>query len=759
MGGRRLILEDLEERTLLTTLSIITHGAQPSAGESDIPAWVVDMATAINERLGSPCDREQITNSRVRRADAIASRDFSAPSNSCQHFLLYDWSDVSNDFGVADSAHVAGILAELVRHRLSTGGKLNLHFIGHSRGAYVNRSAITELNTSMDEPRIGFLQMSSLDPQPLGDDGTLDRPPIVDYLDNYYQTFGLDGAPDFNGESIHGANVNVDLTDVLRQWLGRPTFNHGEVHDWYHWTIDTDDSAISPTYTDSGIVHQQQELHKEHSSNRQTTRNLLYSSSLGFDLDGDGRTDVWGWGIAESIQTDGIPNGLYGLVHTITRSDPNSNSFGDTITITGNRIFISDTRSDVLFASDGAVVYQYDSLSGDVVRRILPPDRQPGFGAALAAWENRLLISSAASGFGSSGRVFLYDTDNGGQLRTFDNPAEPGLFGVDRIGAALAINGRYVLIGDPIGDFPGVGNVGAAYLFDGVNGVLLHTFHSPTPATGFGNQVALVGNKIVIAETHRGVEPFFSQSGQVHIFNADTREYLRSIVTPNADDPDPNCGLFCLGGGRNSNDRFATDITAVGSDILVTAPQGAGFLQGGAAVHLFDGESGELIRTFKHPHPNLDQGFGTAVSAVGDQHVLIAGATGQLFQQENVVFLFDVSSGETVHTFHQPHPTAKTRDFGHAVAGIGSSILISELGFPSFFGSSSSGIVYRFQGPSVTLPGDADGDGTVGFTDFLILSNNFGLQAGATLFDGDFDGNGAVNFSDFLILSNNFGEF
>ena len=52
--------------------------------------------------------------------------------------------------------------------------------------------------------------------------------------------------------------------------------------------------------------------------------------------------------------------------------------------------------------------------------------------------------------------------------------------------------------------------------------------------------------------------------------------------------------------------------------------------------------------------------------------------------------------------------------------------------------------------------GDIDGDGTVGFSDFLQVSNNFG-QAVADHTQGDIDCNGSVEFSDFLVLSNAFG--
>jgi len=52
--------------------------------------------------------------------------------------------------------------------------------------------------------------------------------------------------------------------------------------------------------------------------------------------------------------------------------------------------------------------------------------------------------------------------------------------------------------------------------------------------------------------------------------------------------------------------------------------------------------------------------------------------------------------------------------------------------------------------------GDADGDGTVGFSDFLRLSRFFG-QSNRNASHGDFDGDSKVDFADFLIFSRLFG--
>ena len=55
-----------------------------------------------------------------------------------------------------------------------------------------------------------------------------------------------------------------------------------------------------------------------------------------------------------------------------------------------------------------------------------------------------------------------------------------------------------------------------------------------------------------------------------------------------------------------------------------------------------------------------------------------------------------------------------------------------------------------------TRRGDADGDTTVQFPDFVILANHFGMNGSFT--EGDFDCDGIVQFPDFVILANNFGQ-
>ncbi|MDE3258700.1 MAG: hypothetical protein OYM47_12765 [Gemmatimonadota bacterium] len=67
--------------------------------------------------------------------------------------------------------------------------------------------------------------------------------------------------------------------------------------------------------------------------------------------------------------------------------------------------------------------------------------------------------------------------------------------------------------------------------------------------------------------------------------------------------------------------------------------------------------------------------------------------------------------------------------------------------------------VAQYLGPVIANP-DFDGDGTVGFPDFLQFAAQFGLSQGTEGYDArfDLDGNGAIGFSDFLIFAGAFGK-
>lgn len=118
-------------------------------------------------------------------------------------------------------------------------------------------------------------------------------------------------------------------------------------------------------------------------------------------------------------------------------------------------------------------------------------------------------------------------------------------------------------------------------------------------------------------------------------------ELIYTLMRPTNGAPDTDTGL-------------ETSVAFLGDDILV----GAVFDDTGAvdtgAVHLYDGETGQYIRSFVNPTGNTRDRFGAVVTAYGDD-VLIT-ATGQWGYNAGVVYLFDGDTGDLLSTWTTSRP-------------------------------------------------------------------------------------------------------
>jgi hypothetical protein len=254
---RQRHFEPLEDRRLLA-LTIITPEWSPQ-----YPNWFYDMGRAVVSRDGTFDTRDLNTDG---IADAIQNSRVvwsgtPAPVGTQQKIddlILFDWFSMGDTPGTADSDPVAQALVAAIHDRLADvdSGVLDLHFIGHGRGAYANAEVLRRLANDPLAARIGFVQMTTLDPLNDGDDGVLDSNPggLVDFADNYYQQVPEEG--NFHGALVPGA-LNFRLNPQMNAWAGRSNAdagfaNHQEVHDWYLWTIDSNTVADDePTLVDA----------------------------------------------------------------------------------------------------------------------------------------------------------------------------------------------------------------------------------------------------------------------------------------------------------------------------------------------------------------------------------------------------------------------------------------------------------------------------------------------------------------------------
>jgi hypothetical protein len=176
------------------------------------------------------------------------------------------------------------------------------------------------------------------------------------------------------------------------------------------------------------------------------------------------------------------------------------------VTAIAENVLVNAPEDDT--GAEGAgCVYMFDSSTGKLVSTFLNPTPTAGdnFGSVIATSGNNVLIGAGYTTISGkrTGAAYLFDRGTGKLLHTFLNPT-PGEAGAtgqgDIFGRSVAFVGNNVLIGVSLDD-TGAENAGAAYLFDGTTGKLLHKFVNPNPAVDarFGVQVAALGNDVLIA--------------------------------------------------------------------------------------------------------------------------------------------------------------------------------------------------------------------------------------------------------------------
>lgn len=309
--------------------------------------------------------------------------------------------------------------------------------------------------------------------------------------------------------------------------------------------------------------------------------------------------------------------------------------------------------------SHSGFVYQYDRFDGSLTRGITAPTASSfqEFGTKISAVGDRVLISAPGRHGGHGpGEVFLHDTRTGGIIRAFKNPTPASR---DAFGNSIALSGNNAVIGARWDDTLGDDN-GAVYVFDTESGELVRTIYSPTAATPqkeFGSQVAIVGDKIAVTERYAESGPETISVGKVHFFDASTGSHVHTIENPS----------------EVATDAFGQSLASIGDDLLVGAPNTDLSVPG--AVHRYDVDSGELIRTYTSPtDPSLGGRFGTAIAATDDGKIIV-GAPG--YEGAGQGYLIDADSGTVLETIHSPNPN-KFLGFGQNVAAIGKDVLISQ---------------------------------------------------------------------------------
>ena len=160
-------------------------------------------------------------------------------------------------------------------------------------------------------------------------------------------------------------------------------------------------------------------------------------------------------------------------------------------------------------------------------------------------------------------------------------------------------------------------------------------------------------------------------------------------------------------------------------------------------VKLWDVVTGTNIATLEGHRGNV-----TSVSFSPGGRILASGAG----SWDRTVKLWDVVTGTSIATFtgHRSSVTSVSFSPDGAILASGSWDDTIKLWDMSLYITS----------PTPASASDFDGDGTVGFADFLQFVEQFGLNQEDEAYQArfDLDGDGVIGFGDFLVFTNNFGK-
>ncbi|HSV05081.1 MAG TPA: hypothetical protein VLI07_01135 [Candidatus Binatus sp.] len=173
--------------------------------------------------------------------------------------------------------------------------------------------------------------------------------------------------------------------------------------------------------------------------------------------------------------------------------------FGSAVAAGSSHLLIGSPLDD-FGPHNGGAAYLFDS-AGTFLQTFLHPDARAGdrLGSSLAIAGDRFVLGAPlrnTAGSSNSGEVFVFDEKDGTIIRDLPKPASARAEG---FGSHLAMMGSDVLVGAPNDDLSAV-NGGSAFLYDTDTGGVLWSFESPRPgrADRFGTSISSTGALVIV---------------------------------------------------------------------------------------------------------------------------------------------------------------------------------------------------------------------------------------------------------------------
>ena len=293
--------------------------------------------------------------------------------------------------------------------------------------------------------------------------------------------------------------------------------------------------------------------------------------------------------------------------------------FGISVSISGDKAVVG-SKSDAQGYNSGAVyVYEYDGANWLESAKLLPSDGAESdlFGESVSLSGDRVLIGSIGSDGQSvdAGAVFVYEFDGVSWAQSAKLTASDGVDS-DRFGSSVSLSGDRALIGDP-SNFHNSSVSGAAYIFDFNGNNWAETTKlvadDPRLLDYYGNSVSLDGERAIVGVF--GDDDNGTDSGSAYIYDYNGFNWAQSAKLTASD------GV--------ANDKFGISLHLSGNRAVIGASGDSinGGNSGSAYYYEFDGVNWIEKSNLSAGDGDDGDSLGTSVFLANNQAV--AGAPNQ----------------------------------------------------------------------------------------------------------------------------------
>jgi FG-GAP repeat protein len=300
--------------------------------------------------------------------------------------------------------------------------------------------------------------------------------------------------------------------------------------------------------------------------------------------------------------------------------------FGSSVADAGD--FNGDGFADLIvgapLSSLSGVVFVYSGANGEELARWSGPSVNGQFGFSVAGagdinhdgYDDVMIGASLAnfSGAQAAGSVYLYSGATGNLLYQWNGTTAYQNFGTSVAGVRDVNLDGYddLLVGAPGTKVANKPNAGAAFLYSGANGALLHQLNGNTAYDNFGTALSYAGDvnrdgipDLIVGAP--GADPGgLSSAGMVYVYSGADATLLYQWNGTAADD---EFGYSVSNAGDLNRDHY--------DDLIIGAPWADphGVSNSGSA-YAFSGKDGSMM--FRREGKTADDSFGFSVSHAGD---------------------------------------------------------------------------------------------------------------------------------------------